>query len=234
MQKEIQLKVPSSLQSRRLDLILERMPPPPSSGTALVSPQSANQHSSCFPKSLPLRSFDAASSVIKWDSVTSYWILIGNIHVCNGTLRERRKRKDDATSKQIEPGISSWRLQFHPASWIKRTGYTMDGYKPFGNWQYTLTSYNLRPQDSPIFLACAKREYETVRRLLDGGSASPFDVSPMGFTPLHVSLDFKIAANGGHDLIALQIAAVAAAPQICQLLIEQGADGNYVGLPGGP
>jgi len=49
-----------------------------------------------------------------------------------------------------------------------------------------MTPYNMRDPNAPIFVACENRDLETVRKLLNGGLASPFDVTPGGATPLHV------------------------------------------------
>ena len=50
-----------------------------------------------------------------------------------------------------------------------------------------MVSYNLREPDAAIFIACQNGDVETVRQLLDDGLASPFDLTPGGATPLHVS-----------------------------------------------
>lgn len=50
-----------------------------------------------------------------------------------------------------------------------------------------MISCNLRDQDAAIFIACRNGDIETVRQLLDDGLASPFDLTPDGATPLHVS-----------------------------------------------
>jgi hypothetical protein len=51
-----------------------------------------------------------------------------------------------------------------------------------------LQYFNLRPGWSPIFEFCSTGDLESVRRLIEEGHASPYDIDPDGWTPLHVSL----------------------------------------------
>ena len=88
----------------------------------------------------------------------------------------RRRDEDDA-----------WKLQFRPASWFGHRVCIVSARISFGNWQYSMISYNLRDPDAAIFIACQNGDLETVRQLLDDGLASPFDLTPRGDTPLHVS-----------------------------------------------
>ena len=97
-----------------------------------------------------------------------------------------------------------------------------------------MTPYTVRPPDSPVFVACRKRRLKTVRKLLDGKLASPFDLTPGGATPLYVSLEVLLVVEDDSQTNFSQLAAVAPAPEICKLLIERGADGNFTGVPGGP
>jgi len=58
----------------------------------------------------------------------------------------------------------------------------------FGSWKISLQTLNIRPEWSPIFAYAIRGDIRNVRRLLKEGLASPNDVTPDGWTVLHVSL----------------------------------------------
>jgi hypothetical protein len=61
----------------------------------------------------------------------------------------------------------------------------------FNSIKAGIQCFNLRPGWSPIFEFCSIGDLESVRRLIEEGHASPYDIDPDGWTPLHVSLLFS-------------------------------------------
>jgi Ankyrin repeats (many copies) len=62
--------------------------------------------------------------------------------------------------------------------------------RQFQGIKAALQSFNLRPGWSPIFEFCMKGDIRNVRRLIEEGLASPNDVDPDGWTPVHVRSSF--------------------------------------------
>jgi len=135
------------------------------------------------------QSRQACSSPVRWTSFASYPILVGTIRIGIGIMQYRRDKFDVTSDEQERFESPVWTLDFQPASWFKRRGYSLFASTSYGDWQYNLRPFNMRDADSPIFLACRLGDFDQVRRLLDEGQASPFDVGPEGVTPLHASLD---------------------------------------------
>jgi hypothetical protein len=63
--------------------------------------------------------------------------------------------------------------------------------RQFNSIKAGLQCFNLRPGWSPIFEFCSTGDLESVQRLIEEGHASPYDIDPDGWTPLHVSLLFS-------------------------------------------
>ncbi|KAG4442623.1 hypothetical protein IFR05_001879 [Cadophora sp. M221] len=75
------------------------------------------------------------------------------------------------------------------------------------SWKTGLQAWNLRPSAFSIFELCFKGDVQNVRKLFDDGDASPYDVDPEGWSPIH------FAAAGHHA-------------QLCHMLIDLGAQTN--------
>jgi len=58
-----------------------------------------------------------------------------------------------------------------------------------GSWKIVFQTLNIRPEWSPIFEYAIRGDIPNVRRMLQEGLASPNDVTPDGWTVLHVSLN---------------------------------------------
>lgn len=124
---------------------------------------------------------------IEWTSFTVCRVFIGTLYLGKGTVKSRRKGITSTTAGQGDLGYQYRNFQFHPAAWFSYSGFLLQQFISTKHWKFTLTSYNVQHPDSPIFVACENRDFETVRKLLDEGSATPFDITPGGATPLHVS-----------------------------------------------
>lgn len=108
-----------------------------------------------------------------WAPYASCWVLVGTVLIQRG---RRKYNKKSSTGRSQSPPNAGWKLTFLPAHWV-----------PFAAWQNTLRSYNVISEDSPIFEACGTGDFQAVQRLLREGSASPFDMTLDGLTPLYVS-----------------------------------------------
>ena len=120
-----------------------------------------------------------------WQSMTSYWCLIGMLYVY---------QSNKGMSPNTEPGRghdtlrhSPWKLTFYSWAWFWDYSFALVGLHCFGNWHYSFRSFNQRPRDSDIFTACRNDDLDLVRDLLKDRKASPFDVDCHGSTALHVS-----------------------------------------------
>jgi len=179
----------SFLQSKQLSSIhghiMELCP------SKVASPITTPEHKSLSTRSgrSLKQSRQACSSPVRWTSFASYPILVGKIRIGIGIMQYRRDKFDITSDEQERFESPVWTLEFQPASWFKRRGYLLFASTSYGDWQYNLRPFNMRDADSPIFLACRLGDFDQVRRLLDEGQASPFDVGPKGITLLHVNLD---------------------------------------------
>lgn len=124
---------------------------------------------------------------VKWTSIDSYWVVTGSLTISSGRLQLPQRYRHQAALIRRKDEDHVWNLRFHPASWFGHRVYIVSAWLSFGNWQYKMVSYNLRDPDEAIFIACQNRDVDTVRVLLKEGLASPFDLTPNGLTPLHVS-----------------------------------------------
>ena len=86
-------------------------------------------------------------------------------------LTHKRRRKEITAS--FIPGC----FMSSAFEWTLSTGFYS---------QMVLKCFNLRPGWSPIFRYSAEGDLYTVQTLIDGGSASIYDVDEVGWTPLHV------------------------------------------------
>lgn len=84
---------------------------------------------------------------------------------------------------------------YHPAPWYLRMflnfGVNVLFMKASQGWQYKIQTFRAVPYDSLIFDFCEKGNLDGVRTLLGRREASPWDVNPEGWTPLHVSHAFR-------------------------------------------
>ena len=169
-----------------MDCILHQLGQIPLSGANFTNQAATDDQTLYCPKSPVLPYVSSEFHLVNWEMIRKYHALLGTIHVGRGRLRHGRRLNKPGFVSRDQSDILVWRLQFHPSGLIMNKGYIMNGMKTSRSWQYIITPYNLRPPDSLIFLACENRDLATVRRLLDEGLASPFDLSPRGATPLHV------------------------------------------------
>lgn len=63
-----------------------------------------------------------------------------------------------------------------------------------------------------------------MQALLASGQASVVDVNSWGETPLHVSVTFRSTAGIFHAYHSFQYAAGACQPELCEMLLLEGAD----------
>ena len=84
---------------------------------------------------------------------------------------------------------------YHPAPWYLRMcfnfGVNVLVAKAAQGWQWKIQTFRAVPYDSLFFDFCENGNLDGVRTLLDRREASPWDVDPEGWTPLHVSHAFR-------------------------------------------
>ena len=122
---------------------------------------------------------------VRWGMPRSWWLLFLYFHVKDGIVYKPNKGGNQGART-----VSAWNrrkmlIQFH--HWLGGSCYCLDLQDSYRNWKYTLRPSNMRPIDSPIWEACWHRDLARVRRLLDDGEATPWDVTENWMTPLHVS-----------------------------------------------
>jgi len=85
---------------------------------------------------------------------------------------------------------------FFPCYWLTKFGLNCGMEANFfttpTGWQFNFNPIRAVPDDSPIFSACRKGNLTAVRFLLAEGKASVRDTNSRGWTPLHVSSNYKI------------------------------------------
>jgi hypothetical protein len=107
---------------------------------------------------------------------------------------------------KAEGGVSASNLEvitsfiLYPASWLINIGlrYGMEAnlqYSPTTGWKFNITAVRAVPENSLIFELCRRGNVQAVQLMLTRGEASVKDVSPKGWTPLHVS---------GRELLAFE------------------------------
>jgi hypothetical protein len=77
-------------------------------------------------------------------------------------------------------------VEFRFAEWFLTWGVNIATRRDSGLLNIAIRTYRIIPADSAIFKACAMGDDESVRRLIQEGKASPFDMTSAGLTPLHV------------------------------------------------
>jgi hypothetical protein len=100
-----------------------------------------------------------------------------------------RQKDGVRTSMIVKPTHSQMLISFLPNfSQLSVLEWTFS--RQFHSIKAALQCFNIRPGWSPIFEFCKKGYIEKVRRLIEKGLASPNDVDPDGWTPLHVRSSF--------------------------------------------
>ncbi|KAH6720115.1 hypothetical protein BKA61DRAFT_230000 [Leptodontidium sp. MPI-SDFR-AT-0119] len=128
-----------------------------------------------------------------------------------GTLRirlvkdteERRTRSTSNLDLETSSGKYLLTVTFLPYKVLSSVLEFALGYQ-YNALRTSFQTFNLRPSSSPIFELCSIGDTKSVHMLIMDGKASPHDVDPDGWTPLHY-------------------AAAAQHAQLCAMLIELGA-----------
>lgn len=145
------------------------------------SPQTNTESSQIGPLNIGNRHLPEKHLVIRGGSTVTLWTPLGVFRIryaSNEPVTEIRTSDSKKISNSTKP---PWSLHFIPASWLSRNSYLLSK-----DWKYTLTPYTPRDETHPIFCACIHGPLDTVRDLIDGGFASPYDVTESGHTLLHV------------------------------------------------
>jgi hypothetical protein len=132
------------------------------------------------------------------------------LYLSFGTLRIRlltyavaSKRQKDGARKSliVKPNYRQTLITFIPNSNKCPMLEWTFGHQ-FNSIKAGLQSFNLRPGWSAISEFCSSGDLESVLKLIEEGHASPYDIDPDGWTPLHVSLPF-ISIKAGRLRVSL-------------------------------
>ena len=83
-------------------------------------------------------------------------------------------------------------VQYYLPWWMMRSIIQLEsGYTASRRLAISLKTTNMIPEDSNVFLLAQHNNLDGMRKLFSSGLASPFDITPNGRTPLHVSKLFR-------------------------------------------
>lgn len=71
--------------------------------------------------------------------------------------------------------------------WLLRRRIDLYTSQTHSGWDCSLSIYNVRPSDAPIFRYANEGNIDAIKRLFQGNMASPYDVDEDGYSLLHVS-----------------------------------------------
>ncbi|KAN0093828.1 hypothetical protein V8E51_017012 [Hyaloscypha variabilis] len=156
-------------------------------------------------------------------------MILGDIHYRSTSYRTSSKpiqasEKDEIICKeQLEVETS---FSFVPSWWtlklVSARGFKLDIVKlSTQGWQTNMHTFNVVPDDSPIFEFCREGNLEAVRYLLGSRKASVNDMTVDGWTPLHVSSTPLINMCSSAHMV--EFAANYAQTAICSVLLQEGA-----------
>ncbi|PMD38288.1 hypothetical protein L207DRAFT_585193 [Hyaloscypha variabilis F] len=139
-------------------------------------------------------------------------MILGDIHYRSTSYRTSSKpiqasEKDESIYKeQLEVETS---FSFVPSWWtlklVSARGFKLDIVKlSTQGWQTNMHTFNVVPDDSPIFEFCRDGNLDAVRYLLGSRKASVNDMTVDGWTPLHFAANYAQTA-------------------ICSVLLQEGA-----------
>ncbi|GAB1317073.1 hypothetical protein MFIFM68171_07283 [Madurella fahalii] len=158
----------------------------------------------------PYVDFSRASRICHRTS--SVGVLFGKIWVRTSTLRLAIKSGAAGGEFQITTSFI-----FYPSSWLTKIGLghgveaSLKNSK--GGWKFVFNPIRAVPDDSLIFELCRDGDWRGVERLLRRQEASLRDTSSQGWTPLH------FAAEAGHV-------------ELCDMLLQSGADKRALAFKG--
>ena len=87
------------------------------------------------------------------------------------------------------------RLSFRTPTWLTSRVWDIRVREACSGWTLGLSTYNIRPRDTPVFGYVAKGDLQSLQRVFDNGEASPFDRTPDGETLLHVIFPLSTISN---------------------------------------
>lgn len=100
----------------------------------------------------------------------------------NSLLDENSVSVCDTRRKRVQKTTYRFRLPFL----LTNRAWEVTISRPPGGWDTKFRTYNVIPQDSPLFKCCTGGNLQGVQALFSSGEASPFDVDNNGLTALHV------------------------------------------------
>ncbi|KAL4986724.1 hypothetical protein BDW68DRAFT_188637 [Aspergillus falconensis] len=102
----------------------------------------------------------------------------------------------------------TWELRFRTPLIVIDKIWNLQLRRALSGWTFTIQTNNVIPRCAPIFTACLKRDVEEVQRLFSAGLATPHDCDETG-------------------LSLLMYATYTCQLELCQMLLNNGADPDY-------
>lgn len=98
-------------------------------------------------------------------------------------------------SRRLAPKEATSLYNIRLPTWILRTGFQILVDRSNRSWSLSIRTYNQVPDNAEVFCLARDGRWDDVRRLMDSGEASPWDVCSGGKTLLWVAADrFDISA----------------------------------------
>ena len=116
-------------------------------------------------------------------SGSQFNLLFGRLSIAQAQPRAL-EGEDDATDESLDR--TCWKLDLQIARWLGGRGWRARFDQINHGIANKITSYNVRDENSPLFVACKWGTVETVQALFTKRQASPFDITPKGRSALHV------------------------------------------------
>ncbi len=110
-----------------------------------------------------------------------------------------------------------------PAPWLITRSLNVQISRRFGCWTWRARQFPLVAKNALIFKYARDGNLSGVKDLFQHKLASPFDVDPRGYTPLHVRNCFMLNISLNFEADKSQWAALRCNPLMCKLLIQAGA-----------
>lgn len=102
-------------------------------------------------------------------------------------------------------GSSSTSITFRLPRWLYARRYEFMLRSSYQGFEQRLKSYKVMPYEAPIFQCCMDGDLKGLRKLLQWGLATPFEVDLDGRTPLHVSFIKVYNGSSTHKNVVLRI-----------------------------
>lgn len=121
----------------------------------------------------------------RWHMPKSLQVLFGDLHLYYGTFFS----KTACTERMCRrPSVQTMKVTYHFPTWLAACGIMAD----LGGQSSCLRTVRTVSKDALIMTYAQTGDLEGIKQLFRSGSASPLDLDPDGWSPLHVRWPFLI------------------------------------------